>query len=106
MNKTTPTFESLPQCVARIEEKLDAVAMAVEALALKNFPKTACNCKREEFIKTKDACKLLGLSRSRVRCLAEQRLIPFYKPGRDLLFKASELTAWIASSSHPAPHSL
>ena len=90
-----PTFEAMPQNVARLEEKVDALTETVGKLlqgAMAPMVVTA----PEEMVTVKDAASILRLSVSRVYALVQEGRIPCYKPGRNLLFLPSELRMWMA----------
>ncbi|WP_304365891.1 helix-turn-helix domain-containing protein [uncultured Duncaniella sp.] len=90
-----PTFEAMPQIMARLEEKVDALTETVGKLlqgAMAPMVVTA----PEEMVTVKDAASILRLSVSRVYALVQEGRIPCYKPGRNLLFLPSELRMWMA----------
>ncbi|WP_217939456.1 helix-turn-helix domain-containing protein [Duncaniella muris] len=90
-----PTFEAMPQIMARLEEKVDALTETVGKLlqgAMAPMVVTA----PEEMVTVKDAASILSLSVSRVYALVQEGRIPCYKPGRNLLFLPSELRKWMA----------
>ncbi|WP_217961519.1 MULTISPECIES: helix-turn-helix domain-containing protein [Bacteroidales] len=90
-----PTFEAMPQIMARLEEKVDALTETVGKLlqgAMAPMVVTA----PEEMVTVKDAASILRLSVSRVYALVQEGRIPCYKPGRNLLFLPSELRQWMA----------
>ena len=90
-----PTFEAMPQIMARLEEKVDALTETVGKLlqgAMAPMVVTA----PEEMVTVKDAASILRLSVSRVYALVQEGRIPCYKPGRNLLFLPSELRRWMA----------
>ena len=49
----------------------------------------------ERFVGVKDAAQHVGCRPHRIYDLVHQRVIPFYKEGSRLLFRRSELTAWL-----------
>ena len=49
----------------------------------------------ERFVGVKEAAEHLGCRPHRIYDLVHQRVIPFYKDGSRLLFRCSELTAWL-----------
>ena len=84
-----PTFEAMPQIMARLEEKVDALTETVGKLlqgAMAPMVVTA----PEEMVTVKDAAGIL------VYALVQEGRIPCYKPGRNLLFLPSELRMWMA----------
>lgn len=85
----------MPQIMARLEEKVDALTETVGKLlqgAMAPMVVTAS----EEMVTVKDAASILRLSVSRVYALVQEGRIPCYKPGRNLLFLPSELRQWMA----------
>lgn len=60
-----PTFEAMPQNVARLEEKVDALTETVNKLSQHIFSFKA-SARDEEIICVEDASKLLHLSPSRI----------------------------------------
>jgi excisionase family DNA binding protein len=49
------------------------------------------------YIRTKDACKLLCISPSKIYKLTMRNAIPFYKVGGTILFKREELIRFVES---------
>lgn len=92
-----PTFEAMPQNVARLEEKVDALTETVNKLSQHIFSLKA-SAKDEEMICVDEASKLLHLSPSRIYALVQEGRIPCYKPGRNLLFLPSELRRWLTDN--------
>lgn len=93
MDKTI-SFEAMPQIVARLEEKLDALTETVTKLFQRLY--TPPPKEQEEMVTIKEAAKILHLSVSRVRALVQEGRVPCYKPGRNLLFLPSELHRWLS----------
>lgn len=54
----------------------------------------------KEYLTTKEAAELIGVSRSRVAQLVSSRKIPFYRNGNGLrnYFKRSELEEWMGAT--------
>ena len=50
---------------------------------------------QERFVGVREAAEHLGCRPHRIYDLVHQRAIPFYKEGSRLLFRCSELTAWL-----------
>lgn len=50
---------------------------------------------------TGEVAQMLGVSVSRIRHLVSARAIPYYKPLGRVLFKQSEIEAWIQASRVP-----
>jgi excisionase family DNA binding protein len=53
---------------------------------------------KKQFISVIEASAYTGFSIKYLYQLVHQRAIPFYKPGRKLFFKVSELDSWISKS--------
>lgn len=86
----------MPQIVARLEDKLDALTETVTKLI--TWFTAPPPDKPEEMVTIKEAAKILHLSVSRVRALVQEDRVPCYKPGRNLLFLPSELRRWLSDS--------
>ena len=52
----------------------------------------------KEFISTAEAAKYLKMSQAAIYKLTSRKEIPFYKPGKRILFEVSELDAWLLGS--------
>ena len=91
-------FEEMPQWMAQLDEKLDALAETVRQLyqELAKFP--AAPAAPEQMVTIQQAAQILQLSVSRVRTLVQEGRVPCYKPGRNLLFRPSELHQWLTDS--------
>lgn len=87
----------MPQNMARLEDKVDALTELVTNLSAQLHARTA-KPPGEEFIGTEIACEILHLSSSRIYALVQEGRIPFYKPGKNLLFLKSELLEWLRQS--------
>lgn len=96
MNTTTLSIEAMPQNMARLEEKVDALTELVAKLSAQLT--AADKSPAEDFIGTESACEILHLSSSRIYALVQEGRIPFYKPGKSLLFLKSELLDWLKQS--------
>lgn len=83
----------MPQIMARLENKLDAVTETVTKLV--TWFTAPPPDKLEEMVTIKEAAKILHLSVSRVRTLVQEGRVLCYKPGRNLLFLPSELRRWL-----------
>lgn len=94
----------MPQIVARVEEKLDALTENVAKL-MTRLVLPPCD-KVEEMVGIDVAAKILHLSVSRVRALVQEGRVPCYKPGRNLLFLPSELRLWLAEGQRKGQPSL
>ena len=85
----------MPQIMARLEEKVDALTETVAKLLQGAMPPMVVSSP-EEMVTVKEAANILKLSISRVYALVQEGRIPCYKPGRNLLFLPSELRKWMA----------
>lgn len=97
-------FEAVPQIVARLEEKLDALTETVTKLFQRLH--SPLSEEPEEMVTIKVAAEILHLSVSRVRALVQDGRIPCYKPGRNLLFLPSELRRWLSDSKRRGQSSI
>lgn len=104
MKDTQQTFEAMPQNMARLEEKVDALTEIVTKLSAEMARPAAPPT--EDFIGTEEACEILHLSTSRIYALAQKGRIPFYKPGKSLLFLKSELLEWLKQSGRKGQPSI
>ncbi len=93
--KEIPTFEAMPQIVARLEHKVDALTETVDKL-LQSAKTAKSVAPQENMVAVKEAASILKLSVSRVYALVQEGRIPCYKPGRNLLFLPSELRKWMS----------
>ncbi len=98
------SFEAVPQIVARLEDKLDALTETVVKLFQSLTAPSPKN--QEEMVAINEAANILHLSVSRVRALVQEGRIPCYKPGRNLLFLPSELHRWLSDSKHKGQPSI
>ncbi len=55
---------------------------------------------QKDFIAIEEAADFLQLAKATLYSMVSQRRIPFYKNGKKLYFKQSELTGWLSSSKH------
>ncbi|MDE6551845.1 MAG: helix-turn-helix domain-containing protein [Muribaculaceae bacterium] len=101
-NKTS--FEAVPQIVARLENKLDALTETVSKIFQRLYTPTPEE--QEEMVTIKVAASILHLSVSRVRALVQEGRVPCYKPGRNLMFLPSELRRWLSDSKRRGQSSI
>lgn len=80
------------------EEVVERVARRAAALLKEEMPETP-----ERFVRVKEAAEHLGCRPHRIYDLVHQRAIPFYKEGSRLLFRCSELTAWVEKGPPRSP---
>ena len=80
----------------------DQIAVSVPDEVVERVARRAAELLRDEvpvaperFVDVKEAAQHLGRRPHRIYDLVHQRVIPFYKEGSRLLFRCSELTAWL-----------
>lgn len=95
----------MPQNMARLEDKVDALTELVTKLSAQLYAR-ADKPPTEDFIGTETACEILHLSSSRIYALVQEGRIPFYKPGKSLLFLKSELLDWLKQSRRSGQQSI
>ena len=86
----------MPQIMARLEEKVDALTESVGKLLQSKKTAPAVSTPEE----------ILKLSVSRVYALVQAGMVPCYKPGRSLLFLPSELRKWMAEGKRKGQPSI
>ena len=91
--KNNISFEAMPQLLGQLDEKVDALTAKIEELS-RNLSNPN-PIKKEELVGINMAAKILHLSESRVHALVQEGRLPYYKPGRKLLFLPSELQKWL-----------
>jgi len=52
----------------------------------------------KEFMTAEECARYLGLSRSAIYKLTHRKEIPFYKPSKRVMFKRTDIDAWIQKS--------
>ena len=92
--KNNISFEAMPQLLGQLGEKVDALTAKIEELS-HNLNNPHPLKKEEELVGINIAAKILHLSESRVHALVQEGRLPYYKPGRKLLFLPSELQKWL-----------
>ena len=91
-------FEEMPQWMAQLDEKVDALTETVRQLYQELAKAPAAPAAPEQMVTIQQAAQILQLSVSRVRTLVQEGRVPCYKPGRNLLFRPSELHQWLTDS--------
>ena len=90
----TLTFEAMPQAILELMHKVDSLRADIGELRKHCQPPQVS----EPMIGIDEACKILGRAKSTVYALTQAHKIPFYRPGKMLQFKRSELMAWMESA--------
>jgi excisionase family DNA binding protein len=90
----TNPFSEIAETLAEIQRRIDHLATTDQ--------------RQPEFINIDQACQLLNLSKSTVYKRTMNNELPFYKNGKKLLFKRSELIAFITKHKaiQPAPQGI
>ena len=103
INEKVP-FKALPQIAARLEEKVDALTETVDkqfqGLTIQAAPQ------QEEMVTIQSVSTTLYLSVSGVCALVQQRRIPCYKSGQNLLFLPLELRNWLTTNHRTGQQSI
>lgn len=97
--KQNISFEAMPLILGQLDEKVDALTAKIDEL-FQNLSNPIPIKKEEEMVGINMAAKILHLSESRVHALVQEGRLPYYKPGRKLLFLPSELQKWIIEGKH------
>ena len=91
MNKS---FDELPNAVERLTKMVTAIQDSLTLF----FKQQKSQPPQEDLIGIEQACKVLGLAKPTVYAMTQSKKIPFYQPGRKLMFKRSELVEWMEQS--------
>lgn len=73
------------------EEELEQIVVRAVSTALGKSQSKASN----EFLSIEEATQLVKLTKNTIYGMVSRREIPFYKRGKKLYFKASELSEWL-----------
>lgn len=103
--KQNISFEAMPLILGQLDEKVDALTAKIDEL-FQNLSNPIPIKREEEMVGINMAAKILHLSESRVHALVQEGRLPYYKPGRKLLFLPSELQKWIIEGKHFGPPSM
>ena len=92
------TFEMVPGLVGRIAELLESIDSKLDKVNVAPIPTDDT----PELMNVKDLGRYLPShpAPSTVYSWVNDNTIPYYKQGKTLMFKKSEIDAWIASSRH------
>ena len=91
---STLTFDAIPQAIATLTAKVDALQETLDKF-MSQYNDPSVN---EGMIGVDEACEILKLKKSTIYNYIEHNTLPHYQPGRKLLFKRSELLAWLAET--------
>jgi len=83
------TFDSLPEAVSRLIDKLDDIERLLQQKVSKDQPD------QEDLLIIKEASEFLHLSLPTIYALVSNRKIPFMKKGKRLYFSKKALTEWL-----------
>jgi len=92
------TFDTLPQAVMSLHEKLDDIGNKIESLSKQQ----AFSLSDDTPIGVDEAAKLLQLSKAAIYAKVYRNRIPYYKAGGKLYFSKIELIGEIHSGRRPA----
>ena len=87
------SFEAMPQAIMELMRKMDTLQSDVNLLKEKRPKDTD-----EPLIEIDVASKIIHKAKSTIYALARAHKLPYYKPGKMLQFKRSELMAWVETS--------
>lgn len=89
MEKTNPSFDSLPHLVGSLFNEIEGLKSLVkEAIGMK--PSEPDN----RLVDIDETCKILRRKKSTVYHMMRDGILPHYKVGKMLEFRPSELIAW------------
>ena len=94
------TFDTLPQAVMSLHEKLDDIGNKIESLSKQQ----AFSLSDDTPIGVDEAARLLQLSKAAIYAKVYRNRIPYYKAGGKLYFSKTELIGEIHSGRRPAQH--
>ncbi len=92
-----PSFEEVPQYLASLSVQIAQISKDIAVLT-RNISLESSNQETEVFIGIDEACALVHLAKPTIYKLAQKRLIPHYKPSKELLFRKTELIKWVEDS--------
>lgn len=92
MNTNVVSFESLPQAVSLLLEKVDSLE-----LLLKTQQTIISHAPSDRPMSISEAAKFVNLTVPTLYGFVSKRTIPFSKVGKRLYFSETELTSWIHS---------
>lgn len=84
--------------IASKEELSEIVNEAVRELLKQELPTLIRQAKRKEWLTTDDLMELTGWSRRTCQYLRDERRIPFTQEGRKILYKTTEIEAYLAEN--------
>ena len=95
MCTTVPSFDAMPQLMAIILEKLEMLEQKFDALQSNN------NVEADAWFSLQDLCNYLPNhpAEQTVYGWTSNRTIPFHKNGKSILFRKSEIDAWLMQTA-------
>lgn len=90
------THDGVPQAMEQLIDMVTSVQNSVNQL----IKQCAAPSQQEKLITIEEACSVLGLAKSTVYAMTQAHKIPFYQPGKKLMFKRSELISWMEQTRH------
>ncbi|MFQ9295540.1 MAG: helix-turn-helix domain-containing protein [Bacteroides fragilis] len=95
MCTTVPTFDAMPQIMANILEKLETLEQKFYALQSNN------KVEEDAWFSLQDLCKYLPNhpAEQTVYGWTSNHTIPFHKNGKSIIFRKSEIDAWLMQNS-------
>lgn len=95
MCNVVPTFDAMPQIMANILEKLEALEQKFDALQSSN------NVEANAWFSLQDLCKYLPNhpAEQTVYGWTSNHTIPFHKNGKSIIFRKSEIDVWLMQTS-------
>lgn len=89
-----PTIEEFFSWMSQVKDDLSYIRCNMDHY----FNQQSAKLQPEELINIEEACRILGLAKSTVYAMTQTHKIPFYQPGKKLMFKRSELIKWMEQS--------
>lgn len=90
------THDGIPAALELIIDQNKGIQQSLDMLTKNLSPPL----KAEDLIGIEEACGVLGLAKSTVYAMTQAHRIPFYQPGKKLMFKRSELISWMEQCRH------
>lgn len=90
------THDGMPQAMEQLIEMVASIKDSMDTLLKQH----SISQQPEKLITIEEACNILGLAKSTVYAMTQAHKIPFYHPGKKLMFKHSELINWMEQTRH------